>query len=65
MEGSNRDAGPGFFQGASYIDAKNSTFNRAGRDQYIYNSMNNEMVVRPSIHWISSINVELCAHLTG
>jgi hypothetical protein len=49
MQDSNRDGGPGFFRGASYINASNNVFNQAGRDQYnvnYNNAINDEIVVR-------------------
>ena len=51
MQHSRHDTSPGFFQGASHVNASRGTFSHVGRDQYNYNNaMNDEMVVRPSSH---------------
>jgi len=45
VQHSRYDTGPGFFQGASHVNASHGTFNHIGRDQYNYNNaMNDEMV---------------------
>jgi hypothetical protein len=51
MQHSRYDTGPGFFQGASNVDASHGTFN-----QYNYNNaMNDEMVVRRSSYHITNM----------
>ena len=62
MQHSRHDTGPGFFHGASHVNATHGNFNHIGRDQYnnYNNSMNDEMVVCRSSHHINPNITEFC-----